>query len=196
MSRGIIISHGPGNRQEAEQKRPSDWSPPSVALDVGENVTRIMLVFGHNQERNRTGKEDTKVIDDIGLGHLLHPVCRKRIDEAIENGQSSHDPNGLVGGREPVEIAADRNRRQEQLRRSIFRRSDAGNLTKKIDPSHNPADGRDPRLRGKAGNGVVQTTAGRVRGHKLGHGQGDTHASRAEISQDQTTEAEPPASSG
>ncbi len=141
-----------------------------------EDITGIVLVLGFGQKRNGTGKENGEVENDIGLGHLFHPVRGKRVDKAAKDGQCSHNSDSLTGGREPVEVAANRDSSQEKLSRAIFRRGYTSNLPEQVDPAGDPGDRRYPLRRRQTGHSVVQTTAGRIRRDQFGDRACNAHA--------------------
>lgn len=80
MSCGIIVCHGPADRQEAKQPTETDRLPTSGRFDMGEDIRGIVFVVRHDQKSNSTSHEDADVKDDIELGHLFHPVCRQRVN--------------------------------------------------------------------------------------------------------------------
>ena len=44
--------------------------------------------------------------NDIGLGHLLHPICGERVDDTSQDSKSCHNTNCRVRGDSIVEIRA------------------------------------------------------------------------------------------
>lgn len=65
---------------------------------------------------------------DVGLGHLLHPVRRKGVDQSSQDRRSSHNADNCASRRKVREIRAHRYGGQQELSGSIFRGSDSGDL--------------------------------------------------------------------
>ncbi len=57
-----------------------------------------MSVLTPGEQCDATGHKDCDMEDNVGLRHLLHPICGKRIDKASQNSQSGHDPNDYTRG--------------------------------------------------------------------------------------------------
>jgi hypothetical protein len=140
------------------------------------HITGVVLVVGLGQKRDGAGKENGKVENDIGLGHLFHPVRRKRVDKTAKDGQRGHDSDGLTSGGKPVEVAANGDSSQEKLSRAIFRRGYTGDLPEQVDPAGDPGDRRYPFRGRQSGHTVVQPTTGRIRRDQFGDGACNAHA--------------------
>lgn len=70
VRRGIVIGHGPGDRQETKQEAESRRGPARVGLDLGENVACSVLVLLHDKEGYAAGKEHNDVNHRIGPRNL------------------------------------------------------------------------------------------------------------------------------
>ncbi len=138
-----------------------------------------MLVIGFRQKRDGAGNEYGKVENDIGLGHLLHPIGRQGVYQPAEHRQRSHDPHSLVSGGKPVEVTTNGHSRQQKLSRAILGRGHASNLTEQIYPTDHPADRGHPVFRRQSRNRVVQAAASGIRRDQFGHGASNTHAASA-----------------
>lgn len=56
VRRGIVVGHGPGDRQETKQEAESRWRPARVGLDLSEDVAGSVLVLLHDEEGDAAGK--------------------------------------------------------------------------------------------------------------------------------------------
>lgn len=130
-----------------------------MAFSVGEDIGGIVFVFGYREKCDRASHQDENVEDDIAFGHLLHPVGGQRVDEAVEDSQSSHHTYRLVVCWYIGKVRAHGDSGEQDLCRSILRRGDTGDLTKQVEPAVNPRDGRDIFAWGKSRDGVIQTAA-------------------------------------
>jgi len=175
----IVISHSPGYGKETEKERKACGAPSGGGFDVGENIFGVVSVNSRSlrEKSNAAGDENQDVENDIGLGHLLHPIGRKRVDETADDSQSSHHADDVAGSGVVGESRTHGNGRKEQLSRAIFRRGDTSNLTQKIDPTCYPTDRWDPVLRRQSRHSVVEATTGRIRGDKFSDGAGNAHTS-------------------
>ena len=134
----VVVSHCPADGKETEQPAKANGLPATRGINLREDVARIMLIFGQDQQGNGTGHENTNVENDIKFGHLLHPVGRQRVHNTRDDRKSSHDANGGVSGDGVVEVAAHGDGGQKHLRSTVLRRGHTGNLTKKVKPAREP----------------------------------------------------------
>ena len=109
----IIIRHGPANRQEAKEERPAIRSPSRSIVDVGEDITSGVLGIvvcrcGQDKQSNTAGNDHQSVKDHIPLGDFLHPVGRKRIDQARKHSEGGHHADIFSSSWRVLKIRADR----------------------------------------------------------------------------------------
>lgn len=71
---GIVVGHSPRDGQEAKQERPAHRAPTCIGFHMGEDICCIVFVVSLDKKSNAAGEENGEMENDIGLGHLLHPV--------------------------------------------------------------------------------------------------------------------------
>lgn len=136
----IVVGHRPGDGQETEEEAKADRRPARGRLDVGEDVGSIMFILGQYQQRNRARDQDEDVKDNIGFGHLLHPVRRQGVDRASQDGQRGHHPDGCICCNLIVEISPDADSREKHLSGSILGGGDTRNLSMWVRKERNPTE--------------------------------------------------------
>ena len=120
MSGGVVVGHGPSDGKETEEEGEALWLPAGVLLNVREDVSWSVLIFGHDEESDAAGDEDADVEDDVALGHLLNPVGGHGVDASGEDGKTGHDTNGRVGGDFILKVGSDGDGGEQHLCSTIL----------------------------------------------------------------------------
>ena len=158
MRGGVVISHSPGHREEAEEEGEALWLPAGVLLNVREDVFWSVLVLGLNEEGDTAGDEDADVEDDVALGHLFNPVGGHGVDTSREDGKTGHDTNGRVGGDFILEVGSNGDGGEQHLCGTVLGRGNTSDLTKKVDPSGHPRQDWRVLFWCQAGDSVVKSS--------------------------------------
>lgn len=135
VSRSIVVGHGPGDREEAEQEAEAGGRPARIGLDISEDVLCRVLVLLHDEEGDTAGEQHNNVNHRIGPRNLGQPCRVQTVDEGMHDGQGSHDADNVSLRWRIDKIGADGDGSEKHLRCSIRGRGTAANLADQIQPA-------------------------------------------------------------
>lgn len=93
---GVVVGHGPGSGEKAEEERPSCWTPTGGRDYGGPDVAAAVFVLLHDQQRDTAAEKNCQMPHDVCLGDLLQGARFQAVEYGVQGSDGGHDAHSVA----------------------------------------------------------------------------------------------------